>query len=377
MTEPVSISPGFLPLKPKIICIVGTRPEIIKMAPVIRSLQAVPALEVQVLSSGQHRELLRPLVDWFELTIDTDLNVMTQGQSLAELTGRLMPELERTFKVQRPALVIAQGDTTTVLCAALTCFYMNIPFAHVEAGLRTFDVHNPFPEEFNRTTVGRLAQLHFCPTAEARNHLIAERVDASTAYVTGNTVIDALRFTEARLPGRNPHLPQQQILLTAHRRENFGQPLVDICSAVLAICEEFPHLKVLCPVHPNPNVCDVLKQHLGNRPQITLLAPLDYPELVAAMQQSLFILTDSGGIQEEAAALCKPVLILREVTERPEIVDLGVAQIVGTAQGSIVTHARRLLLDPTHYAEMARGALPYGNGDAAHKIRDIVCNALS
>ena len=187
-------------MKPKILCIVGTRPEIIKMAPVIRSLQAVSAFDVQVLSSGQHRELLRPLIEWFELTIDIDLNVMSHGQSLAELTGRLMPELERTFKAERPALVIAQGDTTTVLCAALTCFYLNIPFAHVEAGLRTFDTRNPLPEEFNRTTVGQIAQLHFCPTAEARNHLIAERIDASTAHVTGNTVIDALRFTEARLP---------------------------------------------------------------------------------------------------------------------------------------------------------------------------------
>ena len=363
-------------MKPKILCIVGTRPEIIKMAPVIRSLQAVPTLDVQVLSSGQHRELLRPLIEWFELTIDIDLNVMSHGQSLAELTGRLMPELERTFKVERPALVIAQGDTTTVLCAALTCFYLNIPFAHVEAGLRTFDIRNPFPEEFNRTTVGQIAQLHFCPTAEARNHLLAERVDASTAYVTGNTVIDALRFTEARLPAQSPHSDQQQILLTAHRRENFGQPLIDICSAVLDICKEHPHLRFLCPVHPNPNVCDVLKQHLGDHPQITLSPPLDYPELVAAMQQSVFILTDSGGIQEEAAALCRPVLILREVTERPEIVELGVAQIVGTARESIVSQARRLLLDKTHYAQMARGALPYGNGDAAHKIRDIVCKSV-
>jgi UDP-N-acetylglucosamine 2-epimerase (non-hydrolysing) len=346
------------------------------MAPVIRSLQAVPTLEVQVLSSGQHREMLRPLIDWFELTIDTDLQVMTQGQSLSELTGRLMPELERTFMAQRPAMVIAQGDTTTVLCTALTCFYLNIPFAHVEAGLRTFDMANPFPEEFNRTTVGRMAQLHFCPTVDGRNHLIAERVDASTAHVTGNTVIDALRFTEAQLLLRAPHVHQHQILLTTHRRENFGQPLIDICSAVLDICKEFPHLRVLCPVHPNPNVCDVLRQHLGNHPQITLSPPLDYPELVAAMHQSQFILTDSGGIQEEAAALCKPVLILREVTERPEIVDLGVAQVVGTARAAIVNHTRRLLLDKTHYAEMARGALPYGNGDAADKIRNIVCEAL-
>jgi UDP-N-acetylglucosamine 2-epimerase (non-hydrolysing) len=363
-------------VKPKVVCIVGTRPEIIKMAPVIRSLQAVPALDVHVLSSGQHRELLVPLIDWFELTIDTDLKVMTHGQSLAGLTGRLMPEFERMFKEQRPALVVAQGDTTTVLCAALTCFYLNIPFAHVEAGLRTFDVHNPFPEEFNRSTVARLAKLHFCPTAHARDNLLAERIDAATAHVTGNTVIDALRFTEAQLrqaPARTDH---QHILLTTHRRENFGQALLDICQAVLDICREFPRVRVLCPVHPNPNVCEVLRQHLGDHPQITLSAPLDYPQLVGAMLQSLVILTDSGGIQEEAAALGKPVLILREVTERPEIVDLGVAQLVGTARDAVVEATRRLLLDEVHYADMARGALPYGHGDAAHKIRDLICQAL-
>ena len=346
------------------------------MAPVIRALKAVPALDVHVLSSGQHRELLVPLIDWFELTVDTDLKVMTHGQSLAELTGRLMPEFERVFKEQRPALVVAQGDTTTVLCAALTCFYLNIPFAHVEAGLRTFDIRNPFPEEFNRTTVASLAQLHFCPTAHARDNLLAERIDASTVHVTGNTVIDALRFTEAQLQPGTAHPDQQHILLTAHRRENFGQPLVEICQAVLAICDEFPRVRVLCPVHPNPNVCEVLNRHLGDHPQITLSPPLDYPQLVAAMLQSRLILTDSGGIQEEAAALCKPVLILREVTERPEIVDLGVAQLVGTARDAIVDHTRQLLLDEAHYADMARGALPYGHGDAAHKIRDIVCNAL-
>ena len=363
-------------MKPKILCTVGTRPEIIKMAPVIRSLQATSALDVRVVSSGQHQGLLRPLIDWFELNIDTELNVMCHGQSLAELTGRLMPELERIFKAEQPALVIAQGDTTTVLCAALTCFYLDIAFAHVEAGLRTFDKRHPFPEEFNRSVVGQIASLHFCPTAEARNHLIAERVAAASAYVTGNTVIDALRFTEARLPPAAPHADRQQILLTAHRRENFGQALIDICSAVLAICAEFPQLRVLCPVHPNPNVCGVVTQHLGNHRQITLTAPLDYPALVAAMQQSTFILTDSGGIQEEAAALCRPVLILREVTERPEIVELGVAQVVGTARESIIRHARRLLLDKAHYAQMARGALPYGNGDAARKICDIVCDAV-
>lgn len=363
-------------MKPKVICIAGTRPEIIKLAPVIRALQAVQAIDVHFLSSGQHRELLVPLIDWFELPVNTDLDVMTHGQSLAGLTGRLMPEFERVFKEQRPALVVGQGDTTTVLCAALTCSYLDIPFAHVEAGLRTFDVRNPFPEEFNRATVACLAQLHFCPTAHARDNLLAERVDPSIVHVTGNTVIDALRFTEARVPPVNDDADRHHILLTAHRRENFGRPLVDICQAVLDICLEFPHVHVLCPLHPNPNVHEVLSHHLGDHPQIMLSPPLDYLQLVSAMLQSRFILTDSGGIQEEGAALCKPLLILRSVTERPEIVDLGVAQLVGTKRDAIVEHARQLLQDDAHYADMARGALPYGQGDAAQKIRDLICRAL-
>lgn len=346
------------------------------MAPVIRALHAVPALNVSVLSSGQHRELLGPLVDWFGLTIDTDLGVMMHGQSLAALTGRLMPAFEQNFMEASPQLVIAQGDTTTVLCAALTCFYLDIPFAHVEAGLRTFDPRNPFPEEFNRTAVGQLARLHFCPTSQAKNNLIAERIEAGTAHVTGNTVIDALRFTTGKLQSRSASSFQHHILLTAHRRENFGQPLIEICDAVLDICSEFPEIRVLYPVHPNPNVCQVVRQRLADHPQIRLSEPLDYPDLVAAIEQATLILTDSGGIQEEAAALCKPTLILRDSTERPEIVDLGVAILTGTRREAIVAETRKLLLDKVHYAEMARGALPYGNGDAASKIRDIICNAF-
>jgi UDP-N-acetylglucosamine 2-epimerase (non-hydrolysing) len=364
-------------VKPKIICIMGTRPEVIKMAPVIRSLKAGDAFDVDVLSSGQHRELLLPLVDWFELTIDTDLGVMSPGQSLAELTGRLMPAFEQNFKAADPALVIAQGDTTTVLCAAMACFYLNVPFAHVEAGLRTFNHLNPFPEEFNRQTVGQIAKVHFCPTHQARENLIEERIDGLTAHVTGNTVIDALRFTTGKLGSSNRSSFGHHILLTAHRRENFGQPLVEICEAVLELCRTLPELRILYPVHPNPNVCHVVRRLLGNHPQIMLSPPLDYPALVAAMQHARVVLTDSGGIQEEAAALCKPVLILRSVTERPEIVDLGVARLVGTTRASIVDETRRLLMDSGHYAGMAKGALPYGNGDAAEKIRGIVSSALS
>ena len=360
----------------EILCIVGTRPEVIKMAPVIQALRAVPEFTVSVLSSGQHRELLLPLIDWFELTIDADLQVMSSNQSLAELTARLMRGFDSRFNESRPDLVLVQGDTTTVMCAALSCFYQNIPFGHVEAGLRTFDVRNPFPEEFNRVAVGRLAQLHFCPTSRSRDNLLAEHIDSATAHLTGNTVIDALQYTTMKLGAQPPRKFDHDILLTAHRRENFGAPLVDICEAVLDLCRKFPHIKVLFPVHPNPNVRSAVERLLAGQPQITLSEPLDYPDLVAAMQQARLILTDSGGIQEEAPALGKPVLVLRSVTERPEAVEMGVAKLVGTGRSTIVAEVSRLLEDPEHYARMARGVSPYGDGHAAERIRDIIRQCL-
>lgn len=356
----------------KILCIVGTRPEVIKMAPVIQALRAVPEFSVSVLSSGQHRELLLPLIDWFELTVDADLQVMSSNQTLAELTARLMRGFDAHLNESRPDLVLAQGDTTTVMCAALSCFYRNIPFGHVEAGLRTFDIRNPFPEEFNRVAVGRLTQLHFCPTARSRDNIIAEHIDATTAHLTGNTVVDALHYTTSKLKSQPARKFDHDILLTAHRRENFGEPLVNICEAVLDLCRKFPHLKIFFPVHPNPNVRSEVERLLAKHPRITLSEPLDYPDLVAAMQQARLILTDSGGIQEEAPALGKPVLVLRSVTERPEAVEMGVAKLVGTERAVIVDEVSRLLEDPKHYAEMARGVSPYGDGHAAERIRDII-----
>jgi UDP-N-acetylglucosamine 2-epimerase (non-hydrolysing) len=364
-------------VKKKILCIVGTRPEVIKMAPVIRSLQAVSGFDVNVLSSGQHRELLRPLIDWFELPVHADLSVMTRNQTLSELTARLITGFEYQFKSSSPDLVLAQGDTTTVLCAAMSCFYLNIPFGHVEAGLRTFDTRNPFPEEFNRVAVGRLAQLHFCPTSRSLENVLAEHALPATAHLTGNTVIDALQFTVYKLNDRPAPTFDHDILLTAHRRENFGDPLLQICDAVLDLCREFPTLKILYPVHPNPNVRGVVEGMLGGNAQITLSTPLDYPDLVAAMQKAKIILTDSGGIQEEAPALGKPVLVLREATERPEAVELGVAKIVGPVREAIVLETRRLLLDSGHYARMARGGSPYGDGHAAAKICDAVSQFLA
>ena len=352
----------------KITCIVGTRPEVIKMAPVIRALREAPGLDVEVLGSGQHRDMLAPLLKWFELDVDRDLKVMTDNQSLGELTARLMQTFEQYFATSQPDLVLAQGDTTTVMCAALSCFYRGIAFAHVEAGLRTFDIANPFPEEFNRVAVTRLAQLHFCPTERARANVLAEHAPPAGVHLTGNTVIDALQFTTDKLKRAPARRFEHDILLTAHRRENFGAPLADICHAVLDLCREFPQLKVLYPVHPNPNVRSTVDQLLAGHAQIELSEPLVYSDLVAAMQRARLILTDSGGIQEEAPALGKPVLVLREVTERPEAVELGVARVIGTARESIVAAAGELLRDSAAYARMARGGSPYGDGRAAARI---------
>jgi UDP-N-acetylglucosamine 2-epimerase (non-hydrolysing) len=361
----------------KVLCIFGTRPEVIKMAPVVRALVETPALAVSVLCSGQHRELLLPLIEWFEIKIDADLSVMTDNQSLSELSSRLIRGFEAQFTASRPDLVLAQGDTTTVMCAALSCFYLNIPFGHVEAGLRTYDLANPYPEEFNRVLVTRVAQLHFCPTVRARDNVLAERIDPSNAHLTGNTIVDALQFTTEKLKKRRPRPFDHDILLTAHRRENFGAPLENIFGAVLDLCREFPRLKVLYPVHPNPNVRNVAERIFAGHPQVILTEPLDYPDLVAAMQQATLILTDSGGVQEEAPALAKPVLVLRKVTERPEAVELGLAKVVGSERSAIVAEARRLLTDREHYARMAHGGSPYGDGQASRRIRDIVCRYLS
>jgi UDP-N-acetylglucosamine 2-epimerase (non-hydrolysing) len=357
---------------PRIACIVGTRPEVIKMAPVIRALRAEPGLDVETWCSGQHRELLVPLTKWFEISFDHDLKVMSDNQSLGELTARILRAFETCFSKERPDLVVAQGDTTTVMCAALSAFYQGIAFAHVEAGLRTFDLANPFPEEYNRVAVTRLAQLHFCPTQRSLDHVRAERPDAAHALLTGNTVIDALNFTVDKLAASRRAGPAWDVLMTAHRRENFGEPLAGICHAVLDLCNAFPDLRVLYPVHPNPNVRATVEKLLSGHPRIELAKPLDYPDLVAAMKSAKIILTDSGGIQEEAPALGKPVLVLRKVTERPEAVDLGVAKLVGTQREAIFAAAAELLRDADAYGRMARGGSPYGDGLASGRIVEAI-----
>ncbi len=362
----------------KICCIVGTRPEAIKMAPVIAALRRRSWADVDVLATGQHRQMLEQTLMAFEIGINTDLDVMVENQTLAGLTSRIFARLDPYLAKQEPDLVLAQGDTTTVLTASMACFYRNIAFGHVEAGLRTYDLRYPFPEEFNRRVTGLVAALHFAPTAGARDNLIAERIPDAGIIVTGNTVIDALYDMRARRPELPFALPQDAtvVLMTAHRRENFGAPLANVFHAVRDLLARFPKLHIVYPVHPNPNVRNTAREMLGQEARVILCEPLDYPALVAVLNRCTLVLTDSGGLQEEAPAFGKPVLVLRRETERPEAVDLGVAQLIGTDRATVVEAVASLLTEPEAYRRMARGGSPYGDGHSAERIVEAIARYL-
>ncbi|MCC6783493.1 MAG: UDP-N-acetylglucosamine 2-epimerase (non-hydrolyzing) [Planctomycetes bacterium] len=354
----------------KIVVVVGTRPEAVKLAPVIHALKREPWARVTVLATAQHRQLLDQVLKFFGIETDIDLDLMRPGQSLADLTSRMIDSLDGTFALIEPDLVLGQGDTTTVLAASLCAFYRRIPFAHVEAGLRTHERLSPFPEEMNRVLVGRLADVHFAPTARARGHLLDEGIPPAAIEVTGNTVIDALVWASPRVDRARfaPKDGRRGILVTAHRRESFGPPLEGVCQAILDIVTAREDTEVLFPVHPNPNVRGVVDRMLADHPRVRLCAPLDYPDFVAAMASCYLVLTDSGGVQEEAPTLGKPVLVLRENTERPEGIDAGTAKVVGTDRHRIVEQTLRLLDDSRAYAAMAHAVNPYGDGRAAQRI---------
>jgi UDP-N-acetylglucosamine 2-epimerase (non-hydrolysing) len=358
----------------KILCIVGTRPEAIKMAPVILALKNLQDIECRVLATAQHRNLLDQVLRIFEIEPDIDLDIMRPNQALTALTARLLLSLGDVLEAEKPDAVLAQGDTTTVMTGALACFYHKIPFGHVEAGLRTGDMLNPFPEEMNRVVTGRLTKWHFAPTDTARRNLLKEGIADSDIFVTGNTVIDALLSVAERETPLPFHIDQDKrlILVTAHRRENFGEPFRQICRAILALVERNKDVQVVYPVHPNPNVYDVASQILGNHPRITLCEPLDYLPFVQIMKHAYLILSDSGGVQEEAPALGKPVLVLRRETERPEAVQEGVVRLVGPDFDEITSVAQHLLDDEAAYTEMARGVSPYGDGKAAGRIARVL-----
>jgi UDP-N-acetylglucosamine 2-epimerase (non-hydrolysing) len=363
----------------RVLCVIGTRPEAIKMAPVVLALREEPWACVRVLATAQHREMLDQILPLFGIASDIDLDVMERNQTLPALTARLLTSLDESMTREQPDLVVGQGDTTSVLATALVCFYRRVPFAHIEAGLRTHDLANPFPEEMNRVLAGRVASLHFAPTERARRNLIEEGVRQSDIHVTGNTVIDALLDVAARPheTGVDVDPTKKLLLVTAHRRESFGTPFIELCQALRTIVDQHDDVQILYPVHLNPNVSDVVYRLLKGHPRILLCDPLDYAPFVAAMKRSFLVLTDSGGIQEEAPALGKPVLVLRDETERPEAVDAGVVKVVGMRAEPIVRETGHLLSDPSAYAAMARGVSPYGDGHASRRIVDVLRSAFS
>lgn len=346
------------------------------MAPLIRALRESSWAQCLVIATAQHRGLLDQALERFGIVPDVDLDIMTEGQSVASLTARLVPVLSEVVHAHGAEVVLAQGDTATVFITALVAFYARIPFGHVEAGLRTYNLDQPFPEEAFRQMVARIAHWHFAPTATAAENLRREGIDEQRIFVTGNTGIDALLSVAAR---SHPVAARtgRMILLTAHRRENFGQPLREIFSAVRALVERYPDVRVVYPVHPNPNVESMARAMLGGHDRIDLCMPLDYFEFVEVMRSAFIVLTDSGGIQEEAPALGKPVLVLREHTERPEAIDMGVARLVGTQCPHVFDAACKLLDDPREYAAMAQGASPYGDGHAAARIVDVLRKSTS
>ncbi len=375
-------------MKPKVAVLAGTRPEMIKLAPVIKALRR-DGIETVLVATAQHREMLDQVLEVFELTPDLDLDIMRPGQTLFDLSARLLPALERVYARLEPSLVILQGDTTTAFLSALAAFYLKIAVAHVEAGLRTGDRHNPFPEEVNRRLISEVADLNFAPTETARENLLAEGVDDASIHVTGNTAVDALLDVAARKHAFTDETlraldwkKRRVILVTAHRRESFGEPLRRVFEALKTIAAKQPRVEIVYPVHPNPNVHDVAHGMLGapryrGVERVHLVEPLCYPDFVHAMKRATLILSDSGGVQEEAPSLDTPVLVLREKTERPEALETGATELVGTDAERIVAAVERLLTDEKAYEAMARAPNPYGDGHAAERIARVVRNFLA
>ncbi len=363
--------------KPLIFCIVGTRPEAVKMAPVVRELRRFDTVETRLISTGQHKEILLQALATFGLAPDVDLAIMSHGQTLAGVTSKALEGIDRLIEEEKPGIVIGQGDTTTAFVAALAAFYRRVPFAHVEAGLRTESIDDPFPEEFNRRAAGLIASLHFPPTDWARDNLLKEGKAPSTVIVTGNTGIDAV--LAAAETGEQVWYPEHKgriVLLTTHRRENWGEPQTRIAKAARELVDRFPDVRLVVAMHPNPQVRETLKAALDGHERIDLIDPPEYERFVKLMQRSALILSDSGGVQEEAPAFGIPVLVLRGTTERPEGVYAGTAKLVGTEYEAILNEASALLGDESVYNSMAQAVSPYGDGRAAARVRYHVMKKL-
>jgi len=365
--------------KLKILVIFGTRPEAVKMAPVIKFLKSKPEIETRVCVTAQHREMLDQVLNLFAITPEVDLNLMRPSQALSTLTSQILTHLDPVLETEKPDWILVQGDTTTVMAASLAAFYRGIKVGHIEAGLRTGDKHQPFPEEINRRLTSVLADLHFAPTEWSRENLIKEGIRAGHILVTGNTVIDALsQISKQPMPVEVAGWLQQWgiapggkrlVVVTAHRRENFGSPIESICTALKSLAEKFSEeIHIVYPVHLNPQIQVPVKRMLSGIPNLTLLDPLDYLPMIHLIKAAAVVLTDSGGIQEEATGLGKPTLVLREKTERPEGVSAGVLKLVGTDTGKIIGETTRLLTDQSAWAKMAHAANPFGDGHASERI---------
>jgi UDP-N-acetylglucosamine 2-epimerase (non-hydrolysing) len=354
----------------KVLCVIGTRPEAIKMAPVILALKSQSWAEVRVLATAQHRDMLDQINQFFNIVPDIDLDLMRPNQSLAALTGNLLLKVDAVLASERPDVVLVQGDTTTVMTVALASFYRDIPIGHIEAGLRTLNMRNPFPEELNRIFVAKLAKWHFSPTEASKLNLLKEGVLDANIKVVGNTVIDSLLIASSKnIKLTIPIDPSKRlILVTIHRRESFGKTFERICQALLILAKRNKDVQFVYPVHPNPNVKDLAHKILGNLSNFILCDPLSYSEFIELMKKSYIILTDSGGVQEEAPALGKPVLVLRQKTERPEAIELGVVRLIGVSGIRIIRETQRLLDDKISYLAMSKKILPYGEGQASEQI---------
>lgn len=348
----------------KIIAVFGTRPEAVKMCPLILELKKRKCFEVKVCLTGQHREMLDSAVNFFGIKADYDLSVMQKDQNLSYMTGKILAGLSPIFESEKPDLVLVHGDTASAFAASLAAFYMQIPIGHVEAGLRTYDISSPYPEEFNRRAVSLMSSYDFAPTEAARDNLIGEGKDHERVFVTGNTVIDALKFTS-----NNEKCDGKTVLLTAHRRENIGAGLENIFSAARRIAQKYPDLDIVCPLHPNPAVRATAEKLLGGVKNVNLCRPLDLREFHSLLARSVIVMTDSGGVQEEAAALGKPTLVLREKTERTEG---GSLILVGTNEDDIVSAFDRLMTDSDYYASIKNTPSPFGDGNASRRIADIL-----
>ncbi len=368
----------------KVLAVFGTRPEAIKMAPLVKLLKTQSNLQTRVCVTAQHRDMLDQVLDLFEISPDYDLNIMKPGQSLSDISSEIITRMEPILKDFTPDLILVHGDTSTSFCAALAAFYQRIPVGHVEAGLRTGDLYSPWPEEANRKLTGAITRFHFAPTLQSKSNLLQENVPSDNVYITGNTVIDALLWVKDKLSGnaalqnelkqKFPFLRDESklVLITGHRRENFGDGFEQICAGIRNLAEQYPDVDYVYPVHLNPNVREPVGRLLDGLPNVHLIEPLEYLPFTYLMMRSYIILTDSGGIQEEAPSLGKPVLVMRNTTERPEAVTSGVVKLVGTDKNNIIESVTQLLTQPIEYQRMSMAQNPYGDGKACERILKVI-----